>query len=125
MSNGAAPQWFCRGWPCAGSRRSFASPAAVSGFTETARGPRAGQAPPLQLNGGLAAQEGDARRAVAPLVQRGEAGRRLEPLLRRHLDDAERALDEPAGIGEGGEGRRRQPLAVRRVEEGEGDRRRG
>src|SRR5258708_27292993 len=69
------------------------------------------------------AQEGEPRRAVAALVERGETGRRRDTLLRRRLDDAERARGEPAGGGERAERRRSKSFAVRGVKEGE--RRRG
>src|SRR5258708_2232693 len=69
------------------------------------------------------AQEGEPRRAVAALVERGEAGRRRDAFLRRRLDDAERARGEPAAGGERAERRNGESFAVRRIEEGE--RRRG
>src|SRR6266851_5135163 len=69
------------------------------------------------------AQEGEPRRTVAALVERGEAGRRRDAFLRRRLDDAERARGEPAGGGERGERRHGEAFAIRRIEKSE--RRRG
>src|SRR5258708_23091126 len=69
------------------------------------------------------AQEGEPRRAVAALVERGETGWRRDALLCRRLDDAERTRGEPAGGGECAERRPGEVFAVRRVEKGE--RRRG